>query len=159
LTHRAILDKPHQNLEAEGNPMKTLFHIGLILLPNLFLNTAHAYGSQGGAKACEKPSFSKFQPAPNAAVQAFSDFSFTASPNTSSASIAVTVSSGTVKHAFKTNDLQITERKDGRLEIKGRLENPIRAGFVRLNIAAESKRGCDKAEGYLIKLGAGDKQP
>jgi hypothetical protein len=158
LTHLAILDKPHLNLEEEGNPMKTLFRIGLILLSNLFLDTAYAYGSQGGAKACEKPSFSKFQPAPNAAVQSFSDFSFAASPNTSSASIVVTVSSGAIKHAFKHKDLQIAELKGGGLQVKGRLENPIDGGFVRLNIDAESKRGCKKAEGYLINAGSGGKR-
>jgi hypothetical protein len=135
--------------------MKTLLQTGLILSLHLFFNSAYAYGSQGGSKACEKPSFSKFQPAPDATVQAFSDFSFTASPNTSAASIAVNISSGTLKYAFQAKDLQISALKNGALEVKGHLQNPIREGFARLNIAAKSKRGCDKAEGYLIKLGAG----
>lgn len=136
--------------------MNTLLQIGLILGSSLFLNNAFAYGG-GSSKTCEKPSFSQFQPAPDAAVASFGDFSFSASPNTSAPSLTVSISAGNVKHAFTAKDLQITELKSGALQIKGHIPNPIREGFVRLNIAAKSKRGCDKADGYLIKLGSAGK--
>lgn len=135
--------------------MKTWLAFGVLMLPTLFLDTAYAYGSGSSSKACEKPSFSKFQPAPNESVPAFNEFSFTASPNTSTPSIAVVISSGEFKHIFKANDLHITELKNGALEVKGKLQNPLKEGFARLNIDAKSKRGCAVAEGYLIKLGTG----
>lgn len=135
--------------------MKILFQIGLILGLSLFLNNVFAYGSGSSSKACEKPSFSKFQPTPDATVPTFSDFSFTASSNTSAPSLEVTISSGSFKQAFKAKDLTITELPNGGLAVKGQLQTPLTEGFARLNIAAKSKRGCDKADGYLIKLGTG----
>lgn len=39
--------------------------------------------------------------------------------------------------------------------VKGKLQNPLKEGFARLNIDAQSKRGCAVAAGYLIKLGTG----
>jgi hypothetical protein len=133
--------------------MRTYIQIGLMLLPALFTDTAYAYGSGVGSKACEKPSFSEFQPAPGSLVPFFSDFSFTASPITSAASIVVGISSGALKYAFKAKDLQIATQKNGALKVKGRLEKPLHEGFVRVSIAAQSQSGCANADGYLLKLG------
>jgi len=133
--------------------MRTFIQIGLMLLPVFFIDTAYAYGSSGSSKACEKPSFSKFQPAPDSTAPSFSDFSFNASPNTSAPSIEVGISSGGVKRTFKAKDLQIAAQKNGVLEVTGRMDNPLREGFVRLDIAAKSHSGCGNAEGYLVKLG------
>jgi hypothetical protein len=135
--------------------MKSLLETGVLLLGLcLFSEFASAYGSGGSAKACEKPQFSKFQPPPDTSVQTFSEFSFTASPHTSPASIEVSISAGGIKYAFKSKDLQISTQQAGSIHVVGRLSKPLREGFARLNVTAASNSGCSVTEGYLIKLSA-----
>lgn len=132
--------------------MTTLFRIAAATLLSLSVNAAHAYGGSQSSHHCEKPMFSEFQPAANKYLQSFTEFSLLASANTTQTSIAVNVSAGEAKYHFGSKDLQITQQPSGRLEIKGKMDRPIEHGFIRLSVTAHSKPGCEKTEGYLIRI-------
>ncbi|MBD9355483.1 hypothetical protein [Methylomonas albis] len=132
--------------------MTTLIRIAAATVLILSGNAAHAYGSSQSSQHCDKPVFSEFQPATNKYLQSFSEFSFTASANTTLTSIMVTVSAGDTKYHFMSKELQITHQPSGRLEVKGKVDRPIEGGFARLSITAHSKPGCEKTDGYLVRI-------
>lgn len=132
--------------------MPTLIKIATATLLSLSVGAAHAYTSGQSSSHCDKPSFSEFQPAANKYLQSFDEFSLVASSNTTPTSIEVTVSAGQAKYHFSAKQLQITPQNSGRLVVKGKLERPLQHGFVRLSVTAHSKPGCEKTEGYLIRI-------
>lgn len=113
---------------------------------------AHAYGSSSSSQHCDKPVFSDFQPATNKYLQSFSEFSLVASANTTFTSIVVNVSAGETKYHFTHKELQITQQPSGRMEIKGKVDRPIEGGFARVSITAHSKPGCEKTDGFLVRI-------
>lgn len=132
--------------------MKPHYLISAVLLLNLNIDTASAYGSASSSSSCHKPSFSEFTPAANKYLQSFREFSFVASSNTAPTSVEVNISTGQVKHHFSAKELQITARKSGQLEVSGKLDRPFQHGFARISITAHSKPGCEKTDGYLIRV-------
>lgn len=132
--------------------MKPHYLISAALLLNLNIDTASAYGSASSSSSCHKPSFSEFTPAANKYLQSFREFSFVASSNTTPTSVEVNISTGQVKHHFSAKELQITSRKSGQLEVSGKLDRPFQHGFARISVTAHSKPGCEKTDGYLIRV-------
>lgn len=116
------------------------------------LNTAQAYGTGQSSSHCDKPVFSDYQPAANKYLQSFSEFSFIASSNTTPTSIEVQINAGPNKYHLTHKDLEITPQKSGRFHVEGKLPRPLEHGFVRLNITAHSKPGCEKTDGYLLRI-------
>jgi hypothetical protein len=116
------------------------------------VNFAYAYGSGSSSTHCDKPVFSDFKPAANKYLQSFDEFSVVASGNTTATSIVVDLGLGENKIHFSNHDLEITTRKTGQHDIKGRLERPISGGFVRFSVTAHSKPGCEKTDGVLIRI-------
>ena len=132
--------------------MKPYQLIASTLLLCMNIGTAHAYGSSSSSSTCHKPTFSEFQPAANKYLQSFRTFSFVASSNTTASSIEVNISAGKIKHHFTAKELEITTRRSGQLEVKGKLDREFQHGFARINITAHSKPGCDNTDGYLIRV-------
>lgn len=132
--------------------MSSLYRIGAALCLGLWVSASHAYGSQQSAGHCEKPTFSDFQPAPNKYTQSFLEFSFVASSHTVPASISVNVSAGELKYQFTAKELQIKPRQNGQLEVRGKLPRPIEHGFARVSMTGHVKPGCDKTDGYLVRI-------
>lgn len=132
--------------------MTSLYRIGAAICLSLSLNVAHAYGNQQSSSHCEKPTFSEFQPGTNKYTQSFVEFSFVASSHTMPASINVNVSAGELKYHFTAKELQITPRQNGQLEVRGKLPRPIEHGFARVSMTGHVKPGCDKTDGYLVRI-------
>ncbi len=132
--------------------MTRLFQISATLCLSLSLSIAHAYNSNQSASHCEKPIFSDFQPATNKYTQSFTEFAFVASSNTTSTSITVNVSAGNINYHFTPKELQITPRRSGQLEVKAKLPRAIEHGFARVSVTAHSKVGCEKIDGYLVRI-------
>lgn len=130
------------------NPYLTII-AAVLSLP---AGTVHAYGGSSGSSSCDKPVFSEFQPAANKYLQSFSEFSFVASSNTAASSIAVNISAGAFKEHFDAKQLKIAPQNSGRLVVTGKLSRPFQHGFVRISVTAHSKPGCDKTDGYLIRV-------
>ncbi len=128
------------------------FRLLVAIFLGLSLNTAHAYGSGQSSSHCEKPVFSEFQPAANKYLQSFNEFSFLASSNTTPTSVEVQINAGANKYHFTHKDLEITPQKSGRLEVSGKLPRPLEHGFVRLSVTAHSKPGCERTDGYLLRI-------
>ena len=123
-----------------------------VICLSLSVNLAYAYGSGSSSHSCDKPVFSDFKPAVNKYLQSFDEFSVVASANTAATSIVVDLGLGEKKIHFDNHDLEITTRKTGQLDIKGKLERPISGGFVRFSVTAHSKPGCEKTDGVLIRI-------
>jgi hypothetical protein len=132
--------------------MKRLNQISATLCLSLGLSIAHAYGGNQSSSHCEKPIFSEFQPATNKYTQSFIEFSFIASSNTTSSSINVNVSAGNINYHFTPKELQIMPRKSGQVEVKAKLPRAIEHGFARVSVTAHSKVGCEKTDGYLVRI-------
>ncbi len=132
--------------------MSNLIRVTVALLLSVSGNAAYAYGSSQSSHHCDKPVFSEFQPATNKYLQSFTEFSLVASSNTTLTSVVINVSAGETKYHFTPKELQIAQQPSGRLEIKGKLDRPIEHGFARLSITAHSKPGCEKTEGYLVRI-------
>ena len=132
--------------------MKSHYLMAATLLLCMNLETAFAYGSSSSSSSCHKPTFSEFQPATNKYLQSFREFSFVASSNTTATSIEVTVSTGKNKHHFTAKELDITPRRSGQLEVKGKLNRDFQHGFARISVTAHSKPGCEGTDGRLIRV-------
>lgn len=132
--------------------MKHLYLTTIAILLSINMNAVYAYGSSSSSSSCDKPSFSELKPAPNKYLQSFREFSFVASSNTTASSIEVNISAGPVKEHFTAKQLEITPQKSGRLDVKGKLDKPFQHGFARISVTAHSKPGCEKTDGYLIKV-------
>lgn len=128
------------------------YFLAASLLLCLNIDAAYAYGSGSSSSACHKPTFSEFQPAANKYLQSFREFSFVASSDTTPTSIEVNVSAGQTKQHISAKELGITPRKSGQLEVSGKIDRPFQHGFVRISITAHSKPGCEKTDGYLIRV-------
>ena len=132
--------------------MKYLSAITAMLL-SLAAHTAFAYGgSSSSSSSCEKPHFSEFQPSANKYLQHLREFSFVASANTSPSSIEVNISAGQYKEHISAKQLEITPQPSGRLEVKGKLNHPFQHGFARISVTARSKPGCEKTDGFLVRV-------
>ena len=132
--------------------MRNEYKIIMAILLSFGVETAQAYGSGASSHSCEKPSYSKFQPAVSKYLQSFSEFSFEASANTSPTSIVVTIGSGENQLHFDHKELEITQLSTGHYAVKGKLDKPLEGGFARLNVTAHSKPGCEKTDGILIRI-------
>ncbi|MGY6275684.1 hypothetical protein [Methylomonas sp. MgM2] len=132
--------------------MKSHHLLSAILLLFANVDAVYAYGSSSSSNTCHKPTFSEFQPAANKYLQSFRAFSFVASSNTTASSIEVTVSTGKIKHHFTAKELEITPRRSGQLEVKGKLNRDFQHGFVRISASAHSKPDCKNSDGYLIRV-------
>ncbi len=132
--------------------MKYHYLISSAFLLCATIDTAYAYGSSSGSSSCHKPVFSEFKPAANKYLQSFREFSFVASSDTTPASIEVNISAGQLKRHFSAKELDITPRKSGQLEVKGKLDRPFQHGFARISAKAHSKPGCEHTDGYLIRV-------
>lgn len=132
--------------------MNRLFRIAIAGALCVGVTSAHAYGSGPSSGHCEKPVFSEFQPATNKYIQSLSEFSMVASSNTTPTSIEVNVSAGQNKYHFSHKELEIKPEANGRLGISGKLPRPLGHGFVRISVTAHSKPGCEKTDGYLVRI-------
>ncbi len=132
--------------------MTTIFRLTAALLFSLSADSVYAYGSGQSSSHCDKPAFSEFQPAPNKYLQSFQEFSLSASANTTPASIVVHVSAGDIKYEYTAKELYISQHKSGRYDIRGKIERPIEHGFVRISVTAHSKPGCEKTDGFLVRI-------
>lgn len=132
--------------------MKHLLKTAAALILCLSVNTAYAYGGSSSSSSCEKPSFSEFQPSANKYLQNLREFSFVSSSNTTPSSIEVNVSAGQYKEHITAKQLEITPQPSGRLEVKGKLNQPFQHGFARISVTAHSKPGCDKTDGFLVRV-------
>lgn len=132
--------------------MKPLFFTIAAVMLSLPMDSALAYGSSSSSSSCDKPKFSEFKPNANTYLQSFREFSFVASSNTTASSIEVNISAGKIKEHFSAKQLEITPQKSGRLEVKGKLDKPFQHGPARISVKAHSKPGCEKTDGFLIKV-------
>lgn len=126
--------------------------ISLTLIFVFEVPQVYAYGSSQSSSHCDKPVFSEFQPSANKYLQSLNEFSFLSSSNTNANSLEVTVSAGPIKYHLTHNDLDINVQKSGRLEVSGKLPRPLEKGFARISITAHSKPGCEKTDGYLVRI-------
>lgn len=132
--------------------MKPHYLLTATLLLCTNIDSAFAYGSGSSSSNCVKPTFSEFQPAANKYLQSFREFSFVTSSNTTPTSIEVNISAGQMKQHLSAKELEITPKKNGQLEVSGKLDRPFQHGFVRISVTAHSKPGCEKTDGHLIRV-------
>lgn len=108
--------------------------------------SAYGYGGGGSAKkTCDKPKFKKKTPVASSVVSPGSEFSFIASANTKLKSLKVTVKG-------KPVNVDIDERKNGKLYVVGRLPKSLENEFAKIKIVAASKRKCAVRDGWLLKI-------
>ena len=132
--------------------MKCRYKILAAVALSISLNAAYAYNNTGATHSCDRPIFSEFQPSPNKYNQSFSEFSLVASANTTPTSINVEVSLGGPKIHFSPKELIITTRATGQFEVRGKLDRPVEHGFARVSVTAHSKPGCEKSDGFLVRI-------
>lgn len=118
----------------------------------LLLNSTHVLADNKGPSHCDKPFFTEFQPAANKYTQMLTEFSMTASSNTNPESIHVTVVFGENEFHFGPKELKIEKEPSGRYDITGKLMRPLAHGFARINVTAHSKPGCEKQDGFLVRI-------
>jgi hypothetical protein len=101
--------------------------------------------------ACAEVILSSFTPPPfsvdknNTVVAPKSEFSFLASKNTNSQHI-------TVKIKDEKVPVTVTPISNGFL-VKGKLPASVKGSYIRLDIYAKGPNDCDKADGWLLKVG------
>ena len=119
----------------------------LMILLMLVAGNVSAYGGGGSSssKACAKPKFSDLKPAENSEVAPGSSFSFTASKNTYSNTIKVTVKG-------KPVSVQAASQKDGTFAVSGKLPDDIKGTFARIAITADAQGNCNGTGGWLVKI-------
>ncbi|MDF0651755.1 MAG: hypothetical protein CV081_10055 [Nitrospira sp. LK265] len=104
-----------------------------------------------GVDSCVDVIFSAFTPPPfsvdknNVAVAPKSEFSFLASKTALFPSI-------TVKIKEEKVPVTVTTINNGFL-VKGKLPPSIKGSYIRLDIFAKGPNDCDKADGWLLKVG------
>ncbi len=110
-----------------------------------------ASANSSSTSPCAQVFLSAFTPPPfsqdknNVEVAPKSEFSFMASKTTNSASITVKIKGEKVPVA-------VTPIGNGFL-VKGKLPDTIKGAFIRVEIFAKGPSNCDKAEGWLLKVG------
>jgi len=104
-----------------------------------------------GVDACANVIFSAFTPPPfsvdknNVTVAPKSEFSFLASKTALFPSI-------TVKIKEEKVPVTVTPINNGFL-VKGKLPANVKGSYIRLDIFAKGPNDCDKADGWLLKVG------
>ncbi len=107
--------------------------------------------SPGSLDPCTQVYFSAFKPTPfsaeknNVAVAPKSEFSFLASKTTNWPSI-------TVKIKDEKVPVTVTPATNGHL-VKGKLPASVKGRYIRLEVFAKGPNNCDKADGWLLKVG------
>lgn len=105
----------------------------------------------GSLDACTQVILSAFTPPPfsmdknNVEVAPKSEFSFLASKTTNPQRI-------TVKIKDENVPVTVTPINNGFL-VKGKLPASVNGSFIRLDIYAKGPNDCDKADGWLLKVG------
>ncbi|MDH4085094.1 MAG: hypothetical protein OEV99_15520 [Nitrospira sp.] len=105
----------------------------------------------GSLDPCTQVYFSAFTPPPfsvennNVAVAPKSEFSFLASKTTNWPSI-------TVKIKDEKVPVTVTTITNGYLA-KGKLPDSVKGRYIRVEIFAKGPNDCDKADGWLLKVG------
>ncbi len=133
--------------------MRFIQKTALAIVCALATQHAHTYGSSSSSSSsCNYPRFSEFQPSPNKYLQNLREFSFLASANTTPSSVEANVSAGSVKEHFTAKQLTITPLNSGQLEVVGKLTRPFQHGFARISVKAHSKPGCEKTDGFLVRV-------
>ena len=104
-----------------------------------------------GYDACTDVIFSAYTPAPfsqdknNVVVAPKSDFSFLASNTANPQRIMVKIKDENVP-------VTVTTINNGFL-VKGKLPASVKGSFIRVDIYAKGPNDCDKADGWLLKVG------
>ncbi len=124
--------------------MKIINCLGFFILMT-FASASWAYGSSSSSKACAKPEFSNFFPSENANVTAGSDFTFSASANTSPTTIKVAVKELPVA-------LKVIPRNEGGFQVSGTLPASLKGVYARIAITAEGQNNCKGEAGWLVKI-------
>ena len=105
----------------------------------------------GSLDACTQVNFEAFTPPPfsqdknNVEVAPKSEFSFLASKTTNAQQI-------TVKIKDEKVPVTVTPINNGFL-VKGRIPATVKGSFIRVDIYAKGPNDCDKADGWLLKVG------
>lgn len=105
----------------------------------------------GSLDPCTQVYFSAFTPSPfsaeknNVEVAPKSEFSFLASKTTNWPSITVKVKDEKVP-------VTVTTITNGYL-VKGKLPATVKGSYIRVEIFAKGPNDCDKADGWLLKVG------
>ncbi len=105
----------------------------------------------GSLDPCTQVYFSAFTPSPfsaeknNVEVAPKSEFSFLASKTTNWPSI-------TVKIKDEKVPVTVTTITNGYL-VKGKLPDTVKGSYIRVEIFAKGPNDCDKADGWLLKVG------
>lgn len=105
----------------------------------------------GSLDACTQVNFEAFTPPPfsqdknNVAVAPKSEFSFLASKTTNPQRI-------TVKIKDENVPVTVTPINNGFL-VKGKIPATVKGSFIRVDIYAKGPNDCDKADGWLLKVG------
>ncbi|MGR9073184.1 MAG: hypothetical protein ACU833_08995 [Gammaproteobacteria bacterium] len=98
---------------------------------------------------CDKPKFSRFNPAHLEEVEPGAEFSFNGTGNVAANSVEVTVKGIKV-------DLQV-EDKEFFYRFSGRLPESLKGTFARIDIKGNDKLGCKGSDGWLVKITGGAK--
>ncbi len=105
----------------------------------------------GSLDACTQVTFEAFTPPPfsqdknNVPVAPNSEFSFLASKTTNPQRI-------TVKIKDEKVPVTVTPINNGFL-VKGKIPATVKGSFIRVDIYAKGPNDCDKADGWLLKVG------
>mgnify|MGYP001206222605 CR=1 FL=1 len=120
--------------------------------------TVWAYEGAGAvdptSALCRNVQFTEFTPqqysqeANNTEVSPESEFSFLASKETFPKSIAVTIKDEAVA-------ITVTPHYAG-YHVTGNLPSQEKGTFVRINIEAKGPHGCERGDGWLLKVAEGD---
>lgn len=135
--------------------LRTILQLGLAVGVCGIAGQVSAYDtspySPGSTDPCTQVYFSAFTPAPfsaeknNVEVAPKSEFSFLASKSTNYPSI-------TVKIKDEKVPVTVTQNTNGYL-VKGKLPASVKGRYIRLEIFARGPNDCDKADGWLLKVG------
>lgn len=117
-----------------------------VLILSIFSSVVLAYGSSSSSKkACTKPRFTQFTPAPSTVVQPKSEFSLLASASTNPKTIKVNIKKLPV-------DVVIDKVNKG-YSVKGTLPESLKGTFARVNIRATGTNKCKVSDGWLLQIG------
>lgn len=133
--------------------LRTILQLVLALGISGTVGQALAYDSSPNTPnsydPCMAVTFSAFTPPPfsvdknNVAVQPKSDFSFLATKN---------MTGVTVKIKDEVVPVTVTSINNGIL-VKGKIPASIKGSYIRVDIYAKGPSQCEKADGWLLKVG------
>lgn len=138
--------------------LRNTFGMALAVVVFSTVGTVWAYEGAGAidptSALCRNVQFSEFTPRQysqetnNTEVAPESEFSFLASKETFPKSIAVTIKDETVPIA-------VTPHYAG-YQVTGNLPGNARGTFIRIDIAAKGPHGCERGDGWLLKVAEAD---